>query len=176
MSVPNFSSLACLEVAEKFVVAGLGGVGWMWNTWQLCLTPTLVALELLWVALSYCWGLSIMWNEILLYLVFTICKSISFLVWSLKVKSNVLGNLIPCKHIIFCMIPESAQVLHKSPNCFTPFPINLFPLGLKAVRFAMHLPTPCNTAKHRWQYMQTGTLTEIFTLWPQGLNGQPWYK
>ena len=93
-----------------------------------------------------------------------------------EVKSKLKGNLIPCKHIIFCMIPESAQVLHKSPNCFTPFPINLFPLGLKAVRFAMHLPTPCNTAKHRWQYMQTGTLTEIFTLWPQGLNGQPWYK
>ena len=30
MSVPNFSSLAGLEVAEKFVVVGWGG-GW-WNT------------------------------------------------------------------------------------------------------------------------------------------------
>ena len=48
MSVPNFSSLAGLEVAEKFVVVGWGG----WNTWLLCLTPTLVALELLWVELS----------------------------------------------------------------------------------------------------------------------------
>ena len=28
MSVPNFSSLAGLEVAEKFVVGGVGWVGW----------------------------------------------------------------------------------------------------------------------------------------------------
>ena len=42
-SQPNFSSLAGLEVAEKFVVVG----------WLLCLSPTLVALELLWVELSY---------------------------------------------------------------------------------------------------------------------------
>ena len=42
MSLPNFSSLAGLEVPEEFVV---GGVGWV--TWLLCLTPTLVALELL---------------------------------------------------------------------------------------------------------------------------------
>ena len=42
----NFSSLTGLEVAEKFEVAG--GVGWVggWITWLLCLTPTLVALEL----------------------------------------------------------------------------------------------------------------------------------
>ena len=40
--MPNFSSLAGLEVAEKFVLGG-GVVG---NTWLLCLTPTLVALEL----------------------------------------------------------------------------------------------------------------------------------
>ena len=44
--MPNFSSLAGLEVAEKFVVVG-------GNTWLLCLTPTLVALELFWVELSY---------------------------------------------------------------------------------------------------------------------------
>ena len=31
MSVPNFSSLAGLEVAEKFVLGGGGGVGW-WGT------------------------------------------------------------------------------------------------------------------------------------------------
>ena len=42
----NFSSLAGLEVAEKFVVVGFGvGVGW--NTSLLCLTPTLVDLNLL---------------------------------------------------------------------------------------------------------------------------------
>ena len=41
--MPNFSSLAGLEVAEKFVLGG--GVGG-WNTGLLCLTPTLVALEL----------------------------------------------------------------------------------------------------------------------------------
>ena len=50
MSVPNFSPLASLEVGEKFVVVGgWGGVGWggwVGNTWLLCLTPTLVALEL----------------------------------------------------------------------------------------------------------------------------------
>ena len=41
----NFSSLAGLEVAEKFVV--VGGVGWGgWNTWLLCLTPKHVAFEL----------------------------------------------------------------------------------------------------------------------------------
>ena len=46
MSVPNFRSLAGLEVAEKFVVV-VGGVGgWVGNTWLICLTPTLVALEL----------------------------------------------------------------------------------------------------------------------------------
>ena len=43
--MPNFSSLAGLEVAEKFVVGGVGVVGW-WNTWLLCLTPMLVPLEL----------------------------------------------------------------------------------------------------------------------------------
>ena len=43
--MPNFSSLAGLEVAEKFVVVGWGGGG-VGNTWLLCLTPTLVALEL----------------------------------------------------------------------------------------------------------------------------------
>ena len=47
MSVPNFSSLAGIEVAEKFVVVVVG------NTWLLCLTPTLVALELSWVALGF---------------------------------------------------------------------------------------------------------------------------
>ena len=40
--MPNFSSLAGVEVPKKFVV-GWGEVG---NTWLLCLTPTLVALEL----------------------------------------------------------------------------------------------------------------------------------
>ena len=30
MSVPNLSSLAGLEVPEKFVVVGWGGVGWGW--------------------------------------------------------------------------------------------------------------------------------------------------
>ena len=44
--MPNFSSLAGLEVAEKFVVVGWGGVVVVGNTWLLCLTPTLVALEL----------------------------------------------------------------------------------------------------------------------------------
>ena len=47
MSVPNFSSIAGLEVPKKFVMGG------GWNTWLLCLTPTLVALELFWVELSY---------------------------------------------------------------------------------------------------------------------------
>ena len=44
----NFTSLAGLEVAEKsVVVVGVGGVLWdEWNTWLLCLAPTLVALEL----------------------------------------------------------------------------------------------------------------------------------
>ena len=42
MSVPNFSSLAGLEVAEKCVAVGGG-----------CQTPTLVALELLCFELSY---------------------------------------------------------------------------------------------------------------------------
>ena len=40
----NFSSLVGLEVAEKFEVGGGGEVE---NTLVLCLTPTLVALELL---------------------------------------------------------------------------------------------------------------------------------
>ena len=43
--MPNFSSLAGLEVAENFVVVG-GWGGCVGNTWLLCLTPTLVALEL----------------------------------------------------------------------------------------------------------------------------------
>ena len=61
VSMPNFSSLAGLEVAEKFVVVVVGWVGW-WNTWLLCLTPMLVALELLCVELSgfeLRWGLTI---------------------------------------------------------------------------------------------------------------------
>ena len=41
----NFNSLAGLEVAAKFV--GGGVVGWVPSSWLLCLTPTLVALELL---------------------------------------------------------------------------------------------------------------------------------
>ena len=48
--MPNFSSLAGLGVAEKFVVGWGGGGGWgsgVGNTVLLCLTPTLVALELL---------------------------------------------------------------------------------------------------------------------------------
>ena len=40
-----FSSLAGLEVIENFVV--VVGVAGGWVTWLLCLTPTLVALELL---------------------------------------------------------------------------------------------------------------------------------
>ena len=42
----NFSSQAGLEVAGKFVVVGWWGGGVVGNTWLLCLTPTLVALEL----------------------------------------------------------------------------------------------------------------------------------
>ena len=47
--MPNFSSLAGLEVTEKLVCGWGGGVG---NTCLLCLTPTLVALELRWVVVS----------------------------------------------------------------------------------------------------------------------------
>ena len=46
---------------EKFVVVG-------WVTWLLCLTPTLVALELLWVALSQIqlrWVLTIISSQLL---------------------------------------------------------------------------------------------------------------
>ena len=53
MSVPNFSFLACLEVAEKFVW------GWGWNTWLLCLTSTLVTLS--WVESS--WGRVGFWQK-----------------------------------------------------------------------------------------------------------------
>ena len=50
----KFRFLAWLEVAEKFIV-----VGWVSSKWLLCLTPMLVALELLWVELplgfdNYC--------------------------------------------------------------------------------------------------------------------------
>ena len=32
--MPNFSSLAGLEVSEKFVLGGVGGVGWVgWVGW-----------------------------------------------------------------------------------------------------------------------------------------------
>ena len=47
MSAPNFSTLAGLEVAEKFVVVGRG---WGWvvvGHLVLCLNPLLIALELL---------------------------------------------------------------------------------------------------------------------------------
>ena len=44
--MPNFSSLAGLEVAKKFVVVVGGVVGWVGNTWLLCQTPKLVSLEL----------------------------------------------------------------------------------------------------------------------------------
>ena len=52
--------MSLLEVAEKFVVVGWRG--WVGNTWLLCLTPMLVALELLWVALSCRRVLTIMSN------------------------------------------------------------------------------------------------------------------
>ena len=42
--MPNFSSLAGLDVAEKFGVGGVGGVGgvrWVSFMWLLCLTPML---------------------------------------------------------------------------------------------------------------------------------------
>ena len=45
--MPNFSSLASLKVPEMLVVDGGGTRGYY------VLTPTLVALELLWVELSY---------------------------------------------------------------------------------------------------------------------------
>ena len=45
--MPNFSSLAGLKVPEMFVVDGGGTSGYY------VLTPTIVALELLWVELSY---------------------------------------------------------------------------------------------------------------------------
>ena len=48
--MPNFSSLAGLEVTEKFGVGG--GVGLVGFKWLLCLTPTLVALKLLLVEMS----------------------------------------------------------------------------------------------------------------------------
>ena len=52
MSVPNFSSLAGLEVAEKLggVVGGGGGVG---SRWLLCLTSTLVTFCCFELS---CWG------------------------------------------------------------------------------------------------------------------------
>ena len=46
MSLPNFSFLACLEVAQKFVVGGWCGVGWQW---LLCLTQVKLNWSLGWV-------------------------------------------------------------------------------------------------------------------------------
>ena len=46
----NYSFLAAQEVAKKFVVGWWSGVE-HWNTWLLCLTPTLVALKKLYFQL-----------------------------------------------------------------------------------------------------------------------------
>ena len=47
-----------------------------------------------------------------------------------KVQVYGEGNLIPRKHLISRMSPESAQALHKSPNFGCNFPGSLYPLGL----------------------------------------------
>ena len=47
--MPNFSSLAGLEVTEKFVCGGGGGGGFQVSTMS---NPTKLLLELLWVELS----------------------------------------------------------------------------------------------------------------------------
>ena len=50
--MPNFSSLAALEVTEKFVRGG--GVGWWGGGFQVSTmsNPTKLLLQLLWVELS----------------------------------------------------------------------------------------------------------------------------
>ena len=50
----NFSSVAGLEMVEQFLVEWVV----MGSKWLLCLASTLVAFELLWVELSYCWVLT----------------------------------------------------------------------------------------------------------------------
>ena len=49
--MPNFSSLAGLEVTEKFV-GGWGGVGWGGFQVSTMSNPTKLLLQLLWVELS----------------------------------------------------------------------------------------------------------------------------
>ena len=79
--MPNFSSLAGLEVPEKFmVVGGVGGVGFKW---VLCLTQR-SCFELLWVELS--------WVE--LRWVLTICKSKPlFFIHGIKVIKSMMMSL-----------------------------------------------------------------------------------
>ena len=48
--MPNFSSLAGLEVTEKFMV--VGGVGWGGFQMSTVSNPTKLLLQLLWVELS----------------------------------------------------------------------------------------------------------------------------
>ena len=58
MSLPNFSSLACLEVAKKFVVV----VGWVVVHLATISNSNEVAIEFLWVELSYVGVLTIQMN------------------------------------------------------------------------------------------------------------------
>ena len=50
--MPNFSSLAGLEVTEKFVCGWVGGVGWWWGGEHVSTmsNPTKLLLELLWLS------------------------------------------------------------------------------------------------------------------------------
>ena len=50
--MPNFSSLAGLEVPEKFGVGGVGGVVWGGFQVSTVSNPTKLLLQLLWVELS----------------------------------------------------------------------------------------------------------------------------
>ena len=67
-------------------------------------------------------------------------KSISFLVWALKMHGSLVKFYQRCLRISFlikfsCLIshmsPERAWALHKSLNCWCHFPSSLFPWGYK---------------------------------------------
>ena len=91
------------------VCAGGGGVG---STWLQCRTPTLVASELLWVELSYLWGLTI-----LVHLTFS-CKWIMRRLFEMRLHISVVYYLTCLVNMTNYLHATSGDILYLCTTTF----------------------------------------------------------
>ena len=92
------SNASCFRVGLSWValgkfVGGGGGVGWggVGYTWLLCLTPTLVALELCWVELRWVLTIVLMGRNLLVLYTLSFCKPRALkLSWKVYVLTLIL--------------------------------------------------------------------------------------